>query len=105
MTDIQLKLETIENYLNLLLQQLPAELTEQVRILHRLIISLQSHLELVEMHQKQAASDLARLGEALMGLRQNSFNISDAAQKLQLLAALIRELHLTLDEGEEKEGK
>lgn len=88
------KLQAIKDYLEELLQDLPPELSDLVKNLHKLTISMQAELELAERHQRQALNDMAQLGEILITLRQCSYKIADASQKFNLLAGLIKALEI-----------
>lgn len=100
--EAQNKIAVIRDYIEDLLHSLPGELNDQIRILHKLLISVQAQFELAAMHQRQAESDLARLGETLVLLRTGTHRVTDVAQKLHLLSGLIAELNLSLHNAGEK---
>jgi len=86
------KLKTIQTYLNDLLTQLPNEMNDGVRTLQAHVRSLRTNLELAQRHQAQASSDLKRVLETLTGLQNCTHHITDASQKLTLLAQLIESM-------------
>lgn len=98
MADAKMKLDTIKECLEELLDTVPVQLSNQVKILHRLIISVRTHLEHSERHQRQALNDMVLLNETLNSVRQSSYHISDAVQRLNLVAALLKELDITVTE-------
>lgn len=85
-------METIQSYLDELMKQLPEELNDNVRSLQGLVRSLQTNLELAQRHQAQAVSDTNRVLETLDQLKSCTHHITDASQKLTLLAQLVENM-------------
>lgn len=91
--DAEIKAQVIEQYLHMLMTEIPERLCELVRSLRSSIVSTQETVVQTAQHMERVAGDLQRVMEQLEYSKKLMYRLCDEANKAQLVGPVIRALH------------
>lgn len=89
----EVKIQVIEQYLSMLMTDIPAHLCELVRQLRSAVIVVEETVQMTAEHTKRIPDDLERMQDQLEYAKKVLFRLCDEANKAQLIGPVINALH------------
>lgn len=91
--DADMRTQVIEQYLRMLMTDIPAQLCELVRSLRSSIVCMQEMVAQTAQHAERVTNDLQRVLEQLEYTKTLMYRLCDEANKAQLIGPVLRALH------------